>query len=613
MKGNKMSAILAILLMLTGIIAIIPLGRSQITLGVGSVSLISANIVYPLSSQPTAKQPNANVPYPPVTNLNFVTGVNGTTGTTFWVDVDAYEASWLSTFSVGFVYNPKLLTCLASVNGTCPLELPASEYLAEPPPVLSTGMVSASGGSATDSYSMNGTGAEFALDMWNAEFEITGSLAYQESVAGTPQLLMGLSYTNLTIGTSFIDVAGNSYTPPLMNATITYTLPPPHAPVASSTVNGIAPPSVPTTTTGTPVKYDATGSTPGWNGTGNVPITTYYWDLLWNSTWVTTTSPTLSIPFTTPGTYTLDLTVNAMLGNYNMNSTNLDAQTVLVVLPPTGCLITLYTQNWRYIDPNYILTNFVGDISGLVNGTQADSYRPGDLVQLFANATYNGAPVSNALVTFEVFDNNNNVVLIATATTNCYGVAEWDFRIPWPSTESLIVNNFTQGSWAPGESGSNFGTWTAYATWQLGSQYTEEPPFEKTQAAYITFTVGWGLSVSIEAIYPNPAMRGPATCGYGSDVVVKINVMNDYLEPVWGLATVTIYDNLLVPIYPPAEYQTSWPVGLSYHNMSSIGIPSYAFVGTGYVVANLLSAPPIGAGTAFCPTAIATIVINPYS
>jgi hypothetical protein len=217
-------------------------------------------------------------------------------------------------------------------------------------------------------------------------------------------------------------------------------------------------------------------------------------------------------------------------------------------------------------------------------------------------------------VTFEVFDNKNNVVLIATAITGCTGVAEWDFRIPWPSSDATVTENFTQGSTTPVETNASaeFGQWTAYATWQLGSQYTEQPPFEKTQTACITFYIGWGLSISIESITPNPAMRGPNSCGYGSDVVVKVNVVNDYLEAVQGLVTVTIYDNLLVPIYPPAEISAAWPVGISYQNTTSIEIPSYAFVGTGYVVANLLSTVPSLAGTAFCPTLIATIVISPY-
>jgi len=607
MKGNKMSAILAILLLLCALAPLVRGDTPAPATGIGSVSGVGANV--PLPYQMTEGQTNPNVPYPPNYNINYVAGTNGTTGTKFWVDVDAYNVTFLSTFTVGFVYNSTLLTCINASFGTVQKGLSSGHEISISGNFsYAPGVVSAYGMSATDSYYFNGTGAHEAVDLFEAEFEITGSLPYQEASAGQPQLLMGFSYTNITIELLLEDVWGNMFTPTPNNATITYTLPPAYGPTAASTV------SPNPATTGSTVTFDAASSTPGWTGIATAPIVKYYWTELWNSSFVkVTTSDMLTETFATAGTYSLTLVVNAQLGSYNENSTNLDTQTVLVATPPTGCLITLYTQNWRYIDPFYIPTTFTGDQSGIANGTEADSFRPGDLVQLFANATYNGAPVSNALVTFEVFDNMGNVVTVATATTNCYGVAEWDFRIPWPSTENLLVNNFTQGSYAPGTNQSNFGEWKVYATWQLGSQFTEKPPFEKTQAAWITFDVSWGLSVSIISVLPNPAMRGPATCGYGSDVVVKVNVMNEYLEPVNGTLFCTIYDNLLVPIYPVATVTETFPVGTSTWPFASIEIPSYAFVGTGYVVVNLLSTYPQLAGTAFCPTAIATLVINAYS
>jgi len=603
MKGNKMSAILAMLLLVMAIAAV-PFGHSDVAApatGLGSATGVSANI--PIKPyQLTPPQANPNVPYPPRTSLLYVAGTNGTQNTLFWVDIDAYGVTFLSTFTVGFVYNSSMFNVIDVTNGSILNQLQPAHEIGVPGSYSTPGVVSAYGWSATDSFYFNGTGPNQAVDLMNVEFNITGNQAYQDLVAGIPLQLMGFSYSTLEIQLLLEDVWGNTFTPTPGNATATYVLPPPTAPVASSTVSSPVP-------TGTPVTFNAAGSTPGWTGVATAPIDEYYWTL-WNSTVVTTTSPTLTVTFATPGTYSLYLVVNAKLGSYNMNSTNVDEQTVLVVTPPTGCLITLYTQNWRYIDPFYLPTTFTGDKSGIANGTEADSFRPGDLVQLFANATYNGAPVSNALVTFEVFDNAGNVVTIATATTNCYGVAEWDFRIPWPSTESLLVNNFTQGSYAPNTNMSNFGQWKVYATWQLGSQFTEQPPFEKTQAAWITFDVSWGLSVSIVSITPNPAVRGPASCGYGSDVVVKVNVMNEYLEAVSGTLFCTIYDNLLVPIYPVATLTETFPVGTSSWSFASIEIPSYAFVGTGYVVVNLLSTWPVLGGTAFCPTAIGTLVIN---
>ena len=232
MKGNKMSAILAILLMLSGAIVAVPLTHAQPP-GTGTVSGVSPNT--PLPFQTTETQANPNNPYPPNAHLHFVAGTNGTTGTTFWADVDAYNVTFLSTYTIGFVYNPNLLTVLNVVNGSILDQQPASHVISiSGNPAYAPGIVSAYGYSTTDNYYFNGTGAHKAVDLLNVEFNITGSLAYQKSVAGVPQLMMGFSYTNITIMLFLEDVVGNIFTPPASNATITYTLPAPRAlPVSS--------------------------------------------------------------------------------------------------------------------------------------------------------------------------------------------------------------------------------------------------------------------------------------------------------------------------------------------------------------------------------------------
>jgi len=619
MKGNKMSAILAIMLMLAGAFAIVPLGHGQPPAPPpGYVSLISSNAIYPLASQPTAAQSNPNTPFPPVTNLHFAIGVNDTAGSKFWVDIDAYNVSWLSTYTVGCVFNPQLFQCLAAVNGTVTRQLSASKELATPPATIDNvgGTVTAAGYSATDSYSFNGTLApQYPVELWAFEFQLTGNATYENMIAGTPQTLVGLSYTNVTIGTAFIDVEGNTFTPPMYNATAIFTkhIGQPMPPIASSVV------TPPTVTVGTAQTFDATGSTQGFNGTINVPITSYVWNFN-NGTIITTHTPTITETFPAPGTYTVTLTVvadgSAITSNhYNMTSAP-ENQVATVYPKASGCDLRLYTQSWRYVDPYYINTTSTGAPLTGENNTTADTFRPGDLVELFANATYNGAPVQGALVSFEVWDNNNNVVLIAEAITSCTGLAQWEFRIPWPSTEGTVVNNFTEGSFGPTENTSQFGTWRAIATWQLGSQLSELPPFEKTQTTGIYFDVEWGLVVSIVSVSPNPAYRGQNSCGYGQTVTIKVNVCNYYLEVVPGYIYGTIYDNLLVPIYPPsALYVTpGFPAGTvnaTSHNVNPTctdnytltqEIPSYAFVGTGYVVVDLLTAPPSMGGTSYCPT-----------
>jgi len=606
MKGNKMSAILAIVLMLCGTLAVFPLAHAASS----TCSSISANV--PESPfQSVAAQ--TVFPYPPITNVHFEYTVNGTAGTKFWCDIDAYTFNEIATYQIGFYFNPTLLQVLAVTNGSVLNQLQGNFINIAPSINNGLGVVAAGAWSATSGWLMNGTGVNMVADLMNVEFEVNPSVlnSYLISIAGVPQNMTWFSSTILKIQSFVVGTSGKIAGVALDDGTVTYTLPPPKAPVASSVVEPSS-----TVTTGTPVTFDATGSTAGWSGIASVPITEYEWNFN-NGTIIYTNAatPTITETYNTPGSYSVTVTVYAWTPNnsYNMSNTEATPQTVLVVAKPTGCFIDLYTQNWRYIDPFYITTTYTGYSGPGLNGTEADSFRPGDLVELFANATYNGAPVSNALVTFEVFDNTNRIVLTATAITNCYGLAEWEFRIPWPSTSYTRVNNFTLGSMAPQENTTYFGEWTAYATWQLGSQFTELPPFEKTQAGMITFDVSWGLDVTIVSITPNPAMRGPNSCGYGSDVVVKVNVYNEYLEPVQGLLTCTLYDNLLVPIYPTATILETFPVGNSQYSFASIEIPSFAFVGNGYAVVNLLSTWPSLSGTAYSPTAWATLVINAYS
>jgi hypothetical protein len=318
------------------------------------------------------------------------------------------------------------------------------------------------------------------------------------------------------------------------------------------------------------------------------------------------------------GPYTVTLTVYAWTPNnsYNMSSTP-ENQYVIVLTPAKLCQITLYTQPWRYVDPFYIENVPQGVTIAGENKSTADTFRPGDLVQLFANVTYNGAPVSGALVTFQVNDSNNQAWAFGTAVSNCYGVAEWDFRIPWPENSPLVneTNPFIGNtvSESPGENRSLFGTWTVIATWQSGNP-SETLPFETTQACVIYFEVSWGLNIA--AITSPTALtkveRGPDSCGYGQCVDIKVNVYNEYLEPVNGILVATVYDNLLTPIYPSLSVQEKFPVGTSSWDLGMVCIPSYAYVGTAYVVVNLLTTWPQYSGTAFSEAVIQPFQIIPY-
>jgi len=640
-----MSAILAILLMLTGTLSGVAF-MSPIAHAVMPAPANAGAIVANVSPLGSTNQYIGNLPYkayPAIVTLEDITGMSP--GQPFEVFVDVINVTQLFGYQVGFKFDNTILQIINATGpgqftgtGTAP---PATPYFdSKAAPVDSnasdatvnsnaTGLVPFQGFSlkaTTVQYSENGSGV--LMKVW---FMINPSYAgtYTDTSPGHPVPgLMNFSVTQLDDQTIFLWTNGKTKINPnnLLNGTlvqkIVYVAP--YPPTAESG-------SVATVYVGTPSVFTAenTSATAGWNGTAKMWITAVQWQ--YPAGTPIGSSLTLSYTFPSAGTYHVTLIVWAIHGNYDNSSS--EVQIAIVIVKPTGCGIDFYTQDWRYIDPYYIATPYTGSALSKAPGL-ADSFRPGDLVELDANVTYNGAPVQGALVTFQVWDNHNET-FAATAISNCYGLATWQFRIPWPSTPENDTTSFpfNQTSVTPVDNTTLFGMWRAMATWQLGSEFTERPPYEKTQNATLWWDVSWGLSISIASITPNPAVRGPDSCGYGSDVVVKVNVCNEYLVPVYGLVTVTLFDNLLVPIYPTAKYETAWPAGTASvvwtkgwfgfnataykvnptctgYNLTSIEIPSYAFVGTAYAVANLLSDWPINLGTAFCPPALADSTIN---
>jgi len=611
MKGNKMSAILAILVMLmgtlTGAMFVLPHAFAQ-----ADAAAMVPNV---LPSGAT----NVNVGNGPFTayaynTLENITGLAA--GTHFPVYIDVINVTGLFSYQVGFKFDTTIFQIINATGpgqytGSGSPELASHYFLSHASDVdgnasdatvnsNSTGLVPAQGFYLTSAaQAVNGSG--LLLKVWMM-INPSYSAPYTDTApGGIVPGLMNFSVTETDIQTIMVYKDGSTIITPLASHVINGTVVKKevvlasHGPTASFTITP-NPAYV-----GTEQAFDASASTGAFNGTTSTtePITAYYWNF-GDGNLTTTTTPLEAHKYAAVGSYTVTLIVHSANISPAYQNSTAATEIAMVIAKPTGCNIDFYTQNWRYIDPFYIDTAYTGGALSPVPGL-ADTFRPGDLVELFANVTYNGAPVQGGLVTFQVWDPYNNTVLVATAISSCYGLAQWEFRVPWPSTEGVQVNNFSLGSFAPQENTTLFGMWKAEATWQLGSQLSELPPFEKTQNATLKWDVSWGLQISIVSITPNPAVRGPASCGYGSDVVVKVNVYNEYLESVPGLITVTLYDNLLVPIYPPGSmFVTDFPVGNSQWSMPSIEIPSYAFVGTAYAVANLLSTWPVLAGTAYC-------------
>jgi hypothetical protein len=228
----------------------------------------------------------------------------------------------------------------------------------------------------------------------------------------------------------------------------------------------------------------------------------------------------------------------------------------------------------------------------------ATLFRPGDYVQLFAYTAYNLQEVAGQLVSFEVLDNLGNVVLTGTAITNASGIAEYDFRIPWTPTNVQL----------------EFGAWKAIASWQCGAMIGEAP-YELTQTDTVGFQVGWGLWINT---FPTGLSLNGVAYPYsvefskGTPVVCKVNVENDYIVPVPALVTVTLYDNLLVPI-GTASVQMTFNPGITHVTFPAITIPTWAFAGPSCAAkVDIFTTWPTAQGTSFCPEAVDPFSILPH-
>lgn len=97
--------------------------------------------------------------------------------------------------------------------------------------------------------------------------------------------------------------------------------------------------------------------------------------------------------------------------------------------------------------------------SGVGDGQPSDAFTEMDLVELFANVTYNGAGVHGILVAFSITGSPNpveNISLSLTAISNDVGIAESVFRILGPRQDLEVGIFGTRTVWAYIENASDF-------------------------------------------------------------------------------------------------------------------------------------------------------------
>ena len=245
----------------------------------------------------------------------------------------------------------------------------------------------------------------------------------------------------------------------------------------------------------------------------------------------------------------------------------------VAVSATSGRVIDLYTQKARF------------DGKGI--NQSSDAFEPQELVVLYANVTYNDYPVAQKNVGFAVYGPVNPVQNITrdvgANSTDQNGIAQFSFRIPWPSDdpEKKI-----------------FGKWFVIATVSIAGQ---------TVTDTLTFQVGWIIKITnIETL--NDQLKPQTRFLRREAIVFNLTVENIALTEKSATITIDVQDATNHPIIHIQKENLVFQPGTTYLTVSS-QIPTTATIGQASISAAAYTWPPENGGVLYSPAFSATFEI----
>ena len=343
---------------------------------------------------------------------------------------------------------------------------------------------------------------------------------------------------------------------------------------------------------GQDVTFDGTGS-----DDGGAPPMYYAWDVGSDGSYeYNSTSVTVSYTCVAAGTYNVTLTVT---NNADMS----DDATIKywTVIEKLGPIIDLYTSTNRWCgvdtDPDKV---------GKGKDMPCDALSPDVNITLFAEVTYNGAPVNHVFVAFEVlwewevdwYDQqkdpvlHNSCVLFATAETNKAGIAQISFRVPTSCDNKEYI-----------------GKWFAMAKCKV-----QEVPIEDT----MRFDVGYLVmmyGIQTLKLVGQDYVAGDTYIREIDYLGVTISVKSIAWIPRNALFILVAYDECNVPLdqvlvnvqVPPGYYCSPEHTDFT---ITGLDIPQWAYVGKGRVEVSAFTAVPHDCGVAYSKPISALITID---
>lgn len=307
-------------------------------------------------------------------------------------------------------------------------------------------------------------------------------------------------------------------------------------------------------------------STGGSDGLTNIPITTWAWEIDMEndgSVEYTFGGETASFPANLPGTSAVQIgiTLTVTTGANPGQPTNDSTEHVVTLAPQaTGLSIDIYTGT-----NNPILTGSwtAGEGSGDL-GAVSETFGPQELVTLNAIVTYNGAPVVNKMVRFDIYNNEGVLIGTRTAASGADGVASVDFRLPW------------EGQTAD----AKLGLWSAVATVEVSQEVASD---------FVAFNFNYLVEIIDVETLNAGTDAAQVEFARATQMKVKITFQSNMLFatiPVQG--TMVTYDIAEVPVLQYAIDTTIPAQGTNYVGNGQL-IPTWAFVGQATVYANALT------------------------
>lgn len=325
----------------------------------------------------------------------------------------------------------------------------------------------------------------------------------------------------------------------------------------------------------TDVPLDGTGSKAGIDTLPAVhgcPITAYLWEIDVDNDGTidfTLTGSTNSFHCDGPGPVGITLTVTAPDNTPptapDYVDHNSEKHVIMQITPSVGVDIDVYTERGG-LGPG-----------GAYPFGWSDAYGPQEEVIVYAKVTYNDEPVEYKPVAFEMIDANGESIDYRVAYTDASGIATTSFRIPWEGSAAEDL----------------FGDWAIVGSVSVSEQ-------QDMDTCYFKF--GYIVSIRDIIVTGSPLKKGDT-------MTIDVDLKSISMATKDVILTIVACDECGVPIGLVAGEFTVMPedgIAAGY----TITIPSWAFVGTGYIYVNVFTDYPSLGGVPYCPEKSAVFILN---